>query len=214
MKTLKPLADGYSSGGLVSEELTDLMYVGSATEAVLESAGVEPADIEKRRVSHAQLVKTGVNPGVAAKIRREHSLSWSLEGGEDLDLRAHQVRGLQDAERKWVAASAAGWDDETPETDRPKTSTDKPNSWERQPWPNQPGGETDFEAEAEWRERSAPKPISTLEGVDAEAEAALAEAGIISVRRLATCNPTAVAASLDVEKGTVEAWRSAARAEE
>lgn len=214
MKTLKPLADGYFAGGLVSEELTDLMYVGPATEAVLESAGVEPADIAKRRVSHAQLVGIGVNPGVAAKIRREHSLSWSLEGGEDLDRRADQVRGLQDGEREWVAASAAGWENEESETNRSEPTTENPDRWERQPWPNQPGKETDFEAEAEWRERSAPKPISALEVIDGDAESALTEAGIISVRRLATCNPGEVAASLDVDEETVRAWRSAARAEE
>ncbi|MFW6458144.1 MAG: DUF7409 domain-containing protein [Halodesulfurarchaeum sp.] len=214
MKTLKPLAGGETAGGLVSEELTDLMYVGPATETVLESAGVEPVDIRKRRVSHAQLVEAGVNPGVAAKIRREHSLSWSLEGGEDLDRRAVQVRGLQDGEREWVAASADGWDQTEPETDRPGSETDESGGWERRPWPNQPDEETDFEAEAEWRERSAPKPVSSLDGIDGEVEAILAKAGIISVRRLATCEPAEIAASLDVDEETVREWRSAARADE
>lgn len=198
-------------GVSVAEELTDIKFVGPATAPVLEAAAVEPADIRERRVSHAELVDAGVNPGVAAKIRREHSLSWSLEGGEDLDRRAEQVRGLQDGEREWVAASANDWaesgstaqvDDESGETD---------TEWTRRPWPNQPDDSSDFAAEAEWQERSIPTPISAIEDLDPEQRATLAEAGITSVRRLATCNPVEVAASLDIEESTVREWRAVAR---
>lgn len=87
------------------ESLRELQFVGPSTAAVLADAGVSAEDVVGKRVSHAQLVEYGVNPGVAARIRREHSLQWSFEGGEDLDRRAEQVRGLQDDERQWVAAS-------------------------------------------------------------------------------------------------------------
>ena len=197
----------------MAEELIDLKFVGPATQAVLEGAGVEAAAIRERRVSHAQLVEAGVNPGVAAKIRREHSLSWSLEGGEDLDRRADQVRGLKAGEREWDAASATDWEEADP-ADSGDTDTDASSAWERRPWPNQPEAEREFEAEAEWREQSAPTPISAVPDLDGEAESALQEAGITSVRRLASCNPEAVAESLDIEEETVRQWRAAARSVE
>ena len=135
------------------EELTDIKFVGPATKAVLKRAGVEPAAIAERRVSHAQLVNFGVNPGVAARIRREHSLSWSLEGGEDLDRRAEQVRGLQDGERAWVAASSADWEDaETPAS--AGASTDERD---------------EVEAEAAWRETEWPNADESREEIDEEA---------------------------------------------
>lgn len=190
--------------------LTDLKFVGPATEPVLEAAGVEVADIRERRVSHAQLVEFGVNPGVAAKIRREHSLSWSLEGGEDLDRRAEQVRGLQNGEREWVAASATDWE-ETATPDADEEETEPAQGWARKPWPNQPDENQDFEAEAEWRQRSAPVPLTNLETIDPAERAKLEEAGITSVRRLATCNPTEVASSLELDEGRLQSWRDAAR---
>ncbi|MUV61891.1 hypothetical protein GJ634_14895, partial [Halobacterium sp. CBA1126] len=87
------------------EALLSLRCVGPATADVLVDAGVDAQDVESKAVSHAELVDVGVNPGVAARIRREHSLQWSFEGGQDLDRRAEQVRGLHDEEREWVAAS-------------------------------------------------------------------------------------------------------------
>jgi hypothetical protein len=195
----------------VPEELIDLKFVGPATAPVLTAAGVEPTDIRERRVSHAQLIEAGVNPGVAAKIRREHSLSWSLEGGEDLDQRAEQVRGLQDGEREWVAASASDWEDPASTTTQGEEQEEEESDWTRRPWPNKPEQRTEFEAEAEWRDRSIPTPVSAIEHLDQEQLTALAEAGITSVRRLATCNPEAVASSLDIEEATVQEWRSEAR---
>ncbi len=187
------------------------MFVGPATESVLEAADFEPEDISDRRVSHAQLVDVGVNPGVAAKIRREHSLPWSLAGGEDLDRRAVQVRGLKDGEREWVAASASNWEEENPKTKPPDSSEQKSETWERRPWPNQHDEDSAFQAEAEWRERSSPTPVSALSEVDSEAQSSLAEAGITSVRRLASCNTEEVAASLGIDESTVRDWRESAR---
>lgn len=195
----------------VPEELIDLKFVGPATAPVLAAAGVEPTDIRERRVSHAHLIEAGVNPGVAAKIRREHSLSWSLEGGEDLDQRAEQVRGLQDGEREWVAASASDWEDPASTATQGEEQEEEDSDWTRRPWPNKPEQRTEFEAEAEWRDRSIPTPVSAIEHLDQEQLTALAEAGITSVRRLATCNPEAVASSLDIEEATVQEWRAEAR---
>ncbi|MFW5900532.1 MAG: DUF7409 domain-containing protein [Halodesulfurarchaeum sp.] len=191
--------------------MTDIKFVGPATAPVLKAAEVAPEDIRKRRISHAQLVEAGVNPGVAAKIRRGHSLSWSLEGGEDLHRRAEQVRGLQDGEREWVAASAHDWEDSnsTGQTDREEPTVSQ--GWSRRPWPNQPNDDSDFTAEAEWRERSIPTPVSAIETLDRAQRNALAEAGITSVRRLATCDTAAVAASLDIEESLVRDWKAAAR---
>jgi len=209
-KTLKPIPGNLQVGVSVSAELTDLLYVGPKTAPVLEAAGIEPKDVRERRVSHAQLVEAGVNPGVAAKIRREHSLSWSLEGGEDLDRRAEQVRGLKDGEREWVAASATDWED--PET---KSGDEEPAEdsadWTRRPWPNRPEVDSDFEAEAEWRERSEPTPLTVLSDLNTDDRKRLREAGINSVRRLATCDPAEVARSIDVEERAVRKWRAAAR---
>jgi hypothetical protein len=194
----------------VSEELTELAYVGPATAPILRAAGIDPEDIRDRRVSHAQLVDAGVNAGVAAKIRRHHSLSWSLEGGEDLDRRAEQVRGLQDGEREWVARSASDWEEGT-EEDRASTDEDDETDWTRRPWPNGTDESSDFEAEAQWRDRSRPRPLSELDCLDETDREQLAEAGITSVGSLATCNPTTVAASLGIDGETVRRWRAAAR---
>lgn len=201
--------------GMAPEELTDIKYVGPATAAVLGQAGVEPTAITQRRISHTQLVSMGVNPGVAAKIRREHSLSWSLEGGTDLDRRAKQVRGLQDGERDWVAASVGDWDADRPE--QVETSADGTGdaaaaeaAWRETPWPNQTVERADIEAEADWRKQSAPRPVTDLEVLGPEDASLLAEGGITSVRSLATCDPERVAESLDLSVETVRKWREAA----
>lgn len=201
------------------EALTDLKFVGPATKAVLERVGVEPKDIANRRVSHAQLVNFGVNPGVAARIRREHSLSWSLEGGEDLDRRAELVRGLQDGERAWVAASSAGWDDEdTRATAESGTSTDGRGdiedaeaAWRDTEWPIMDEDREELDAEATWREQSKPTPVTEINGIGRTYAERLAEAGIQSLRSLANCDPERVAESLDLNESQVRTWREAAR---
>lgn len=200
-----------------TEELTELKFVGPATAEVLERVGVEPHHISERRVSHAQLVKFGVNPGVAARIRREHSLSWSLSGGEDLDRRAEQVRGLQDGERAWVAASSQGWEErDEPSATQASLETgsddgDDEVAWRNESWPTQEPDQEEFEAEAEWRAMSQPKPVTDIDGIGETYEGLLSEAGIRSVRSLANCDPERVADSLELKAQQVEEWREAAR---
>lgn len=193
----------------MSQELTEVTYVGPATAPVLEDAGIEPEDLRDRRVSHAQLIEAGVNPGVAAKIRRHHSLPWSLKGGEGLDRRAEQVRGLQDGEREWVARSASDWEGGV-DTEESRGDDDATSEWKRRPWPNGSAA-SDFQAEAQWRERSRPQPLEDLEVLEATDRQRLAEAGITSVGSLATCDPESVATSLGIEEATVRSWRAAAR---
>jgi len=235
------------------ERLRDLRFVGPATAAVLADAGVDPDDVVGKRVSHAQLVEYGVNPGVAARIRREHSLQWSFEGGEDLDQRAEQVRGLQDDERQWVAASYDEGDAAGAEADGSGDATAREAAWqadaaedtatattatgtdagtrgdsegdggddddadgeaawrEASSWPNGRVDESFEREEAAWREASAPTPVSDLDGVDEDAAALLARAGITSVRSLATAHVDQVADSLGVSSDRVAALREAAR---
>lgn len=199
------------------EELTDIKFVGPATKAVLERAGVEPTDIAERRVSHAQLVNFGVNPGVAARIRREHSLSWSLEGGEDLDRRAEQVRGLQDGERAWVAESSTDWDAEdlSARQQRLRAETEDVEAaeaaWRETEWPNRDEAREEIDAEAAWREKSKPTPVTRIDGIGSTYADRLAEAGIQSVRSLASCDPERVAASLELSEAKVTEWRDAAK---
>ena len=98
-------------------EPTDLKFVGPATAGVVAAAAFDAADIRAKRVSYDMLVDAGVNPGVAAKLRRWHSLSWSFASGSGLDRRSEQVRGLQADERAWVAASAGDWADTADDAD-------------------------------------------------------------------------------------------------
>lgn len=222
------------------DALRELRHVGPATADVLAAADVTREDVTGKRVSHAQLVEYGVNPGVAARIRREYSLQWSFEGGEDLDRRAEQVRGLKDDERQWVAASygedaeadgsgdaaaeEADWqatassgdaDTETVEqldqTDQVGGSEDGEAAWREAAWPNGDDGETFEHEEAAWREASAPTPVTALEDVDEDAAAMLARAGITSVRSLATAHVDQVADSLGVSSDRVRSLRDAAR---
>ena len=220
------------------DALRDLRYVGPATADVLAAADVSREDVTGKRVSHAQLVAYGVNPGVAARIRREHSLQWSFEGGEDLDQRAEQVRGLKDDERQWVAASydddaeadgsgdaaaeEADWQATATAGGEDALSVEQPGqagqdedgeaAWrEAGTWPNGDDGESFEREEAAWREASTPTPVTALEGVDEDAAALLARAGITSVRSLATAHVDQVADSLGVSSDRVQALRDAAR---
>lgn len=170
---------------------TDLRYVGPATATVLADAPFDGNDILARRVSYRMLTDAGVNPGVAARIRREHSLSWSFEGGEDLDRRSAQIRGLRDDERAWIAASSGDWES------RESTSTD--------------GGATAADGERAWQERSRPEPVTAIRDIDRENAVLLAEGGITSVRSLAVADPAEVADSLDIPAARVAEWHRAAR---
>ncbi|MFB6269715.1 MAG: hypothetical protein ABEH83_07210 [Halobacterium sp.] len=216
------------------DALLSLQQVGPATADVLADAGVDAEAVESKAVSHAQLVDLGVNPGVAARIRREHSLQWSFEGGEDLDRRAEQVRGLQDDERDWVAASygdeasADGSGDATAEEaawregqgavvgDERAADDDDPtveeSAWRSKSWPNGDDHESSLEAgEAAWREQSTPTPVTVLDGIaDGDAKL-LARAGVTSVRSLATAHVEQVADSLGISTDVVAAWKETAR---
>ncbi|WP_440005255.1 DUF7409 domain-containing protein [Halomicrococcus sp. SG-WS-1] len=197
---------------------TDVKFVGPATASTLADAPFDAAAIPARDVSYEMLTEAGVNPGVAARLRREHSLSWSFESsGDDLEHRSDQVRGLRDGERAWVAASSGDWEDADVTT---TDDEDDERAWVASAGSAERGdagtattdGSGDAEqAEAAWRERSKPDPVTDVSGVgDAEA-AELAEAGITSVRSLATANPERVADSLGLDREAVTAWRDAAR---
>lgn len=200
--------------GSVDQPLQSLRFVGPSTAAVLDREGYDATAITGKRVSYRMLVEAGVNPGVAAKIRREHSLSWSFSSGGDLDRRSAQVRGLGRAEAAWVAASAGDWEATT------EQSTDDSDATETEAstaWPTHGELETrpvtdPIIAEAAWRARSKPTPVSDLEGVDSEAVELLAEAGIISVRRLASIDVDEIVDVLEVAESDVRAWHDAARA--
>lgn len=174
---------------------TDVRFVGPATAAVIDAAGFDARDILRKSVSYEMLVEAGVNHGVATRIRREHSLSWSFAGdGESLERRSSQVRGLRDEERAWVAASTGDWENTEPST---PASAD--------------GGGSAEAAEAAWRERSKPDPIEDLPGIDETEAKLLAEGGITSIRSLATANVEHVADVLELELEQIETWRNAAR---
>jgi hypothetical protein len=182
------------------EQLTALKFVGPATAGSLREAGFDAAAVRQKRVSYRELVDAGVNPGVATKIRREHSLHWSLGDDEDKNLqqRSDQVRGLRDEERAWVAASSGDWAD----ADGPSTGDDGAAEAD--------GSGSSEAAEAAWRERSRPDPVETLDAVPDAAVEKLGSAGITSVRSLATVTPEHVADLLGFDPETVEAWRDAA----
>lgn len=171
---------------------TAIRFVGPATAEILDGADFDAHGITDKTVSYEMLIDAGVNPGVAARIRREHSLSWSFGGsGNDLDRRSTQIRGLKDDERAWIAASSGDW--EEPET----ASTD--------------GSGTPEDAERAWQERSRPEPVTTIPDVDAAAASRLARGGITSVRSLSIADPEEVVDSLGFDRARVVKWREAAR---
>ena len=255
-------------------EPTDLRFVGPATAEALSDSEWSVADVADGDVTYEQLVAAGVNPGVAARVRREHSLTWSLEG-DGLDRRSEQVRGLGDGEREWVAAAAEGtadgdadatdgeaawrasdgedvdeaeeasdgdptageaawreatadWAgadvddrDETPEWPGHGVDADDAGAWgAAEPATGSARGgddggddggrEATVAGERAWRDRSASASVETLDAVTAGDAAALAEAGVTSVRSLATVDPELVADLLDRDRETVAAWRDAA----
>ena len=88
--------------------LVDLPLVGPATARVIEEAKFNAAEIVDGRVSYVMLREAGINPGVAARMRRRYSLVWSFRwrfGGSDLADRAAQVHGLRPPERAWIERS-------------------------------------------------------------------------------------------------------------
>lgn len=91
---------------------TELRFVGPATAATIDRAPFEAADVLDRAVSYSDLLAAGVNPGVAAKLRREYSLVWSFDwvAGANLERRADLVSGLDAEQRAWIASSESTGD--------------------------------------------------------------------------------------------------------
>ncbi|SEK71451.1 hypothetical protein SAMN04488691_1011142 [Haloferax larsenii] len=300
-KLLRPR--GAADGDDTPEELADLKFIGPATAAELDDSEIGVESILDGAVCYRDLVDAGVNPGVAAKIRRWHSLSWSFNSGDDLDRRSAQVRGLGDEEREWVAASSGDWgtDDDADTADGDWTPTgesqattgptregdwtpsgsatqsegaSKSGDWtptnreessdathatqggnSNQRSGTSQGGTSQggtsqggtsqggtsqggtsqggdwtprgtsnagssasadgsgdaLAAEAAWRERSKPTPLTTLDGIEEDDAEMLAEAGVRSVRRLATADPEHVADALQIDPAVVSAWKGQAR---
>ncbi|MFB6091109.1 MAG: helix-hairpin-helix domain-containing protein [Halobellus sp.] len=180
-------ADGSAEARPIPEEFEDLHFVGPKTAPVLEDSGIAIADVCEKRVSYRDLTEAGVNPGVAAKIRREHSLSWSLDGGgTDLDRRSSQIRGLDDDERAWIAESS-GWSDreDAAEADGSGDAADGEAAWRARTGgdPSDPedalppeesdtgsGGPPATDGEAAWRAESG-VGLDGGSGSDADADA-------------------------------------------
>jgi hypothetical protein len=252
----------------VPAEFEELRFVGPKSAPLLAASEISVADIWKKRVSYRDLTDAGVNPGVAAKIRREHSLSWSLDGGgTDLDRRSDQIRGLDDDERAWIAESS-GWsesdsdadaeadgsgnatageavwqartnelaDDDDSDTDgSPSTAgeaawragemtavdeaedaddtddRDADDADRDAAAADRDAAAADRDAESIWRDRSAPTPLTAVDGFDDDVATTLRKAGIGSVRRLATADPESVADALDIDLERVRSWRQRAR---
>jgi predicted flap endonuclease-1-like 5' DNA nuclease len=230
------------------ESPTDLKFVGPATGEAIDDADFSATDLVEKSVSYSMLLEAGVNPGVAAKIRRYHSLSWSFDTSGDLNRRSEQVRGLQDDERAWVAQSGLGDEDDVdgeltdPEAlSAPGTDddTDDEAAWvanaggDGETTLPEDGDETDEEAvwvadataddesttaatadgsgdplaaEAAWRERSKPTPLTEISGVGEEYNEQLAEAGVTSVRSLATASPELLSDVTGIPEQQLRAW--------
>jgi len=222
------------------DEPTELKFIGPATAEVVAAAEFSAQDVLDKDVSYNMLRDAGVNPGVAAKIRRYHSLSWAFDSGGDLDRRSEQVRGLQDEERAWVADSGIG-DDESAAEDA--SGTDAEDEWVADASDGEadtagPFADTDAEedseaawvadagvgtesatadgsgnqlaAESAWRERSKPTPLTDISGIGDAYSNQLAEAGVTSVRSLATASPELLSDVTGIPEGKVAEWHQQA----
>ncbi|WP_246045706.1 helix-hairpin-helix domain-containing protein [Halorussus ruber] len=196
------------------EALTDIHFVGPATAEVLAEASFDATGISDKTVSYEMLQDAGVNPGVATRLRKEHSLPWSFGGSDEdddsLEQRSEKVRGLKDEERAWVAASSGDWESEDPETTE-TTQTTADGDWTPTGEATTDGSGAAAEAEAAWRERSKPDPVTDVPGVTEKMAEILANGGITSVRSLATADPEHVADSLGLGVERVERWRDEAK---
>lgn len=226
---------------------TDLKFVGPATADAVEAAGFSAQDVADKEVSYRMLTEAGVNPGVAAKIRRHHSLAWSFDNDGDLDRRSEQVRGLKDAEAAWVASShddgetevemlhaddggaegdddgEAEWVAESSSTAGAETigddeSTDDEADDEAAWIADATGTSRDDDsatadgsgdpmaAEAAWRERSKPTPLTEISGIGEDYADRLAEAGVTSIRSLATASPELLADVTGISHQRLQRW--------
>ncbi|USZ73378.1 hypothetical protein NGM15_09715 [Natronosalvus halobius] len=157
----------------------------------LQDAGIKPAVVSRERCSYRMLLDAGLDEDAADALRRQFSLPWSFETDGDLDRRSSEVRGLGEAERAWVAASAdEGWQafEPIPSSGAEAGAEDAPD----RPWPR-------------------PTPVTAVTGVSPENAARLAEAGVNSAERLATIQATEVAKVLELSVLHVRTWRHNAR---
>jgi predicted flap endonuclease-1-like 5' DNA nuclease len=188
---------GAEAGSDAEESLTNLKFIGPASADTMADADFDAPQVRDKRVSYRMLVEAGTNPGVATKIRREHSLPWSITGeGGDLDKRSEQVSGLSDDEADWVAASSGDWSTEDAGTDDAAAETAEAD-----------GSGDSADAEAAWRDRSKPTSVTEMDGVSEEAAERLSSIGVTSIRSLATITPEHVADLLDLDEETVREWR-------
>ncbi|WP_246999586.1 hypothetical protein [Halosolutus gelatinilyticus] len=165
--------------------------IESAERAALEAAGVDPAVVENKEYSYRMLLDDGVDDEAADALRRRFSLPWSFESDGDLDLRSAAVRGLDDAEREWIAASGTE-DWQSFDYARSRTVDVGRDEPAERPWPK-------------------PTAVTAVTGVGPEDADRLAEAGIRSAERLATINAFDVAKALDLNVLHVRTWRHNAR---
>lgn len=96
----------------------DLAYVGPVTAAVIEDAPFDATDIPRRTVSYTALLEAGVNPGVAAKLRREYSLVWSFEWLAGANQICQEKEGTLDPELSPLIVVNDSPDRETSPSDR------------------------------------------------------------------------------------------------
>ena len=235
---------------------TDLKFVGPATADAVEAAGFSAQDVADKEVSYRMLTEAGVNPGVAAKIRRHHSLAWSFDNDGDLDRRSEQVRGLKEEEAAWVASShgdgdgdgdevemlhaddvdadgdgssfpldagddgEAEWvaDSTTDEATLGDTEAaddeDGETAWVAEASAGSAGDDSatadgsgdPLAAEAAWRERSKPTPLTEIAGIGEDYADRLAEAGVTSIRSLATASPELLADVTGVSQQRLQRW--------
>ncbi|WP_049980598.1 DUF7409 domain-containing protein [Halolamina rubra] len=230
------------------DEPTDLKFVGPATAEAIEAASFSAQDVADKEVSYRMLQEAGVNPGVAAKIRRHHSLAWSFDNDGDLDRRSEQVRGLKDDEAAWVASShgeepmaddaaegeaptpaaesdadEAAWVEASKQSEEPATDeeADEPSAaddevdgetaWVADATGDDASASADgsgdpLAAEAAWVERSKPTPLTDISGVGESYAERLAEAGVTSVRSLATASPELLSDVTGIAEGRLQRW--------
>ncbi|WP_394348181.1 DUF7409 domain-containing protein [Salinadaptatus halalkaliphilus] len=160
------------------------------TRTHLEDAGIDPNTVLDKECSYRALLDAGVDESVAERLRRRFSLPWSFETDGDLGRRSDEVRGLDEAERAWIAASE---DEEWQAFDGPSIQItigrEKPAE---RPWPR-------------------PTPVTAVAGVGPDDAETLAEGGITSAERLATINASEVADVLELDVRHVRMWRHSAR---
>lgn len=158
---------------------------------VLEAADLDPEGVPRKEYSYRTLLEADVDEEVADALRRRFSLPWSFDADGDLDRRSSEVKGLGEAERAWVAASAdEDWQGFA--AARERAEANEPEEDVERPWPR-------------------PTPVIAVTGVGPDDADRLAEGGILSAERLATVDATAVAKALDLDVLHVRTWRHNAR---